>query len=232
MSDDITAKNPEVAIATLQQEYDSMLTPMDYPGDWSIRQVDNYTAKRSELFTRIHVARTAWSAIREIDAALSGLVPWHSVLVSARKSVCDKLLATYQPPGRERNLTLSLEVIDAGIGAITGSGYHLQTLYLGDLLKDAGYVPLPAQPEQTFGEMPWYGSLPEVTAQIADLQKRREVAARQLCELLLDDEGRTRLAAENAERIRELNSRPIRKTRGDGSQYDKYPDGRRVEVTG
>jgi hypothetical protein len=58
------------------------------------------------------------------------------------------------------------------------------------------------------------------------LIKRRDDAQARLDEALLDDAEREQLAAQRAAR----NAMPQRKTRGDGSQYDRYPDGRVVEV--
>jgi hypothetical protein len=47
---------------------------------------------------------------------------------------------------------------------------------------------------------------------------------------LLDDAERERRAAERKSQIAAANAAPVRKTRADGSQYDRYPDGRRIEV--
>jgi len=48
---------------------------------------------------------------------------------------------------------------------------------------------------------------------------------------LLDDDERAKRDAESKARRAALDALPERKTRGDGTMYDRYPDGRRVEVT-
>lgn len=47
---------------------------------------------------------------------------------------------------------------------------------------------------------------------------------------IVPEPGDERLAAADKVRRDALNAAPQRKTRGDGSQYDRYPDGRVVEV--
>jgi hypothetical protein len=80
--------------------------------------------------------------------------------------------------------------------------------------------------ETTFAALPWFGPMPAVDDRIRKLTTRYDDAQARLDERLLDDAERERLAAERAAR----NAMPQRKTRADGSQYDKYPDGRVVEV--
>lgn len=79
--------------------------------------------------------------------------------------------------------------------------------------------------------MPWFGSLPEVERRIQQLTTQRAEAQARLDEALLDDAERERLAAEDKARRAALNAAPQRKVRGDGSQFDRYPDGRMVEVS-
>lgn len=163
---------------------------------------------------------------------------WFDQLTAWRKTLCHELLAL--PPrirdshtlGVQRNLTLSIKTIDFGIDVVNGTGYDLTTLRLGELMRDAGFEPAGADRDRNYsGEMPWFGSLPDVERRIAALQKQRDDAQARLDEAMLDDAQRERLAAESKARRDALSAAPQRKTRGDGSQYDRYPDGRVVEVT-
>ncbi len=110
--------------------------------------------------------------------------------------------------------------------------YDLVTLRLGQLMREAGYEPAGADADRSFsGVMPWFGSLPEVERRIANLQKQRDDAQARLDEALLDDEMRIEREAEATARREAVNALPTRKVRGDGSMYDRFPDGRVVEVT-
>ena len=113
------------------------------------------------------------------------------------------------------------------------SDNDLTTLKLGALMVADGYEIVGADPARYYGGgLPWFGSLPEVQRRLEDLDRRREEAQAALDEALLDDDVRAKRDAEAAANIAALNAQPQRKMRGDGTMYDKYPDGRRVEVTG
>ena len=134
--------------------------------------------------------------------------------------------------GTQQNLTLSIRTIDFGLGVVNGTGYGLDTLRLGALMREAGYAPTGADPDRNYGGvMPWFGSLPEVERRIQQLTKHRAEAQARLDEALLNDADRAAIAAADKARRDALNAAPQRKTRGDGSQFDRYFDGRVVEVT-
>lgn len=181
------------------------------------------------------------SAIQDATAVLAGLPSlapeqeWLDHLTAWRQTLRDELslrIGDPQTPGLQQNLTLSISAIDVGLGAVDGTGYHLTTLRLGALMRDAGYEPVGANPNTHYsGEMPWFGSLPEVERRIASIRKQRVDAQAQLDEALLDDAARAKRDAELKARRDALKTAPQRKVRGDGSEYDRYPDGRVVEVT-
>lgn len=195
-----------------------------------------YSRQIEERELRIITIHGAAAAI----AGLPALAPeqeWRDLLTSWRKTLCDELLAL--PPrirdshtlGVQTNLTISIRIIDFGISAANDTGYNLTTLRLGQLMRESGYEPVGADPNRGYsGVMPWFGSVSEVERRIAKLHKQRDDAQTRLDDALMDDDARAKAAAQSKARIDALNAAPRRKVRGDGSQYDRYPDGRVVEV--
>lgn len=194
------------------------------------RQLDDLRQKREILSARIQTVRSATATMATLDQEIATHTNWFEQLTAWRKTLCDELLALPSPirtdrdQGKKRNLELSIQTIDSGLPADTG--WELETLRLGHLMSEAGYVEGPRIANQVKGPLPWYGSLPTVEDRLKGLTKRRDDARARLDEALLDDTERDRRAAEQIKR----NAMPVRKTRGDGSQYDKYPDGRVVEL--
>ncbi len=168
-------------------------------------------------------------ALHAAPATLAGLPPitteeeYRDFLIGARETLCGELFALPAPIRNDRDLcaqrslSLSLAVIDRGLGAIIDTGCVLDTLRLGQLMSAAGIVA-------------WRGTVSETEERIERLKRQRAGAEALLANALLDDAARERLAAEDAARVDAINAMPTRKTRGDGSQYDRYPDGRVVEV--
>jgi hypothetical protein len=228
-----TTSTVDDVLAKLQAELDGL----------NIRRIEAQQ-EANACVPRMDVLRQRFSAIQVATTVLAGLAPldpeqeWLDRLTAWRQTLRDELLTL--PPrirsdkdlGRQQNLTLSIRTIEFGIGAGKDSGYDLTNLRLGHLMREAGYEPVGADPDRNFsGVMPWFGSLPEVQRRIAALQKQRDDAQARLDEALLDDDARERLAAEGKARRDALNAAPQRKVRGDGSEYDRYPDGRVVEVS-
>jgi hypothetical protein len=190
------------------------------------RDAAGYVSRMTFLERRMSTIQVATTTLNGLPSlandqkSLDELTAW-------RKVLCDELLAlparirTNHDLGKQQNLKLSIFVIDRGLGVLNDSGYALETLRLGALMREAGYT----------GQLPWHGSLSQVERRIQDIRKRRAQAEAQLADALLDDAERERLAAEDKARRDALQAAPIRKTRGDGSQYDRYPDGRVVEIT-
>lgn len=122
--------------------------------------------------------------------------------------------------------------IDFGLGVLKDQEYELSTLRLGQLMREAGFAVADADPDRNFsGVLSWFGSLSEVEKCCEQHARRRAEAQSMRDEALMDDDERAKPAAENNAHCDALDALPQRKTRGDGSQYDRYPDGRVVEVT-
>jgi hypothetical protein len=198
------------AIAALQKEFNELLHPNDFPGDWSIRQVDAYEQRRHTLSVVIQTARAAASTLADVVPRLATETQCQSHLVAWRQALSDELAAlapsTKHDLGVQQNLSLSIQAIDRGEGVVKGTGYGLETLRLGTLMREAGYKPAPTIEGHAFGRLPWAGSLPEVTDRIAALTKQRNEAQAQLDEALLDEPARARLTAQRVERAARLNA--------------------------
>jgi hypothetical protein len=202
------------------------------PSDEALqRQLNDLRQKHETVSVRIQVARSATAAVASAEHELAAATEWFNHLTAWRQTLCDELLAL--PPrirsghqlGVQQNLKLSILAIDRGQLA-TDSGYQLENLKLGDLMRASGFAEAPKIENQIVGPLPWFGSLPETERRIKVAQAARADAEQRLHDALMTDDDRAGEAAEVARR----NALPQRKTRGDGSQYDKYPDGREVEV--
>jgi hypothetical protein len=216
--------------AELESELNGMLNPGDIPRSWSSNELNEYEARRSCLIQRISVLRTAAPLCESVDREISVLRAWRLHVASWGDLLQRELDAlppaerdTPQTLGRRHNLTLSLKVVDLDLGTLRDSGYGLNTLVLGSLMREAGYEPAPSG---------WLGSLARTDQRLSELETKRASLQASLDEALLTDEQRDARAREVAEQYEASRQRPQRKRRGDGSQYDKYPDGRIVEVTG
>lgn len=192
--------------------------------------------QRLTLDRRIADIRNAVSTLAALPTTDAD-VEWRDRLNHWRDTLCAELVDTPRirdraEIGRQQNLTLSIRTVDHGVGVIEASGYDLTTLRLGQLMRADGFEPVGADPLRNFvGMMPWAGSLKDVERRIISVEKRRAVAEARLAAALLDDATREQLAAENKARRDALNALPTRKRRGDGSEYDRFPDGRVIEVT-
>lgn len=196
------------------------------------RQLAQLRQQRETLSTRMKTIRSVTSALAHLEPELATEIKWRDHLVGWRQTLCDELLAfpsrirDDREWGRKQSVQLSIMAIDQGRFSDEG-GWSLETLRLGHLMREAGYVEGPKIENQTHGRLPWFGSVPEVERRIADLQTRLASAEAALDEALMDDAARTAKAAATSAQ----NGAPQRKTRSDGSQYDRYPDGRVVELT-
>jgi hypothetical protein len=229
---------PDVAdvLAGLLNEQAALLQPGDIPSSWTPREHDTYEQKRQLLAYRIRGIQESVPMLAAIEPQLAADAEWHERLDRWRKKLADELLSLPNPiraaedRGRLHNLRLSISVIDRGLDVLAGSMYMLVTLRLGVLMQEDGFVPTPATDGRAYGELRWLGSQPEVSARIEKLLQRQFQAQSRLDDALLSDDERAARDAAAARRVAELNALPRRITRGDGSQYEKHPDGSVVEI--
>jgi hypothetical protein len=125
------------------------------------------------------------------------------------------------------NLEASIRVIDRGVAVLDDTGSDLTTIRLRELMREPGFEQTPDDPvRRRSGTLPWHGSIRAVEDRMKRRAAQRAVAQSELEGALLTDDER---AAKQAH-VDALNALPQRKTRADGSEYDRCPDGRRVEV--
>jgi hypothetical protein len=203
----------------------------DLPLQMTRDEANAYLAKTELLDRRIGHARGARSTLADLTPKLEPHVKWRDLLVQWRENFCQQLLALPRHDRdratQERRQALLLAVANVDRGAMVWpNGAYMLGAPLAEAIAAARYE-APAERPGPY----WGGSLPEVKKRIDDLQRRIDAARAQLDEALLDDAARAARDAASAERAAAARALPVRKTRADGTQYDKYPDGRRVEVT-
>lgn len=226
-----------MTIDELEHQRAARLDPEDLPLSMTRAEAAAYSAATALLDQRIASCKGALATLDKLGTDDAD-VAWLAFLTSARETLATELLTIKSPirdpkvMGRNINLTRSIRTIDFGLGVLAESGHDLTTLRLGELMQSAGYEAVGADPTRNYlGVMPWFGSVSEVEQRIAARERRCAAAQAQLDEALLDDDVRAKRDAEADMRRAELNTRPVRKVRGDGSMYDRFPDGTRVDVT-
>jgi hypothetical protein len=171
-----------------QAELNEMLDPLDIPGSWTPRERERYATKRAVLQARIWTIdnsnRTLAEVATKIDADVRSLVD----VESCRQMLCDELLAlpalgrysTTKEQGTRRNLELSIAICDRGRRAADDSGWALETLKIGDLLRALKYVAAPPTEGRAFGLLAWPGSIGEIQRRLKELEAKRADAQARL----------------------------------------------------
>ena len=141
MTPNATTMNERVV--QTQQECAAQLAELGMLRTQAQREVETCTARMSVLEWRM-------SAMQVATTTLAGLAPlapeqeWLDHLTTWRKALCDELLACPQQPrtdhelGKQQNLKLSIITIDRGPSTVGGTGYCLENLRLGQLMREAG----------------------------------------------------------------------------------------------
>ena len=236
----------DTALAALQKELDSMRDVQASHQRDSRDVSDGHELLISSLDQRIDTLRSESTVLPQLEAQISDgiawrdkLVEWHTKLAAELESPSIVKPRTPQQTGLRMNLLLSLHYLekqfspgDGGhmVRRLEDTGYSLETLRLGALMRESGFTEAPPRHGESFGQLPWFGSLPVVEQRLKQLTERRELAKRRIEEALLSDADREQRAKDEKARVAQLNAQPQRKTRGDGSQYLKYPDGRVEEL--
>jgi hypothetical protein len=227
--------SPDTMLLDLQKHLSEMLDPLDIPRSWTDRQLNDYESKRARLAGRISVIQQQAPLLASLDAEIAQQAEWRAQISKWRDVVVHELrqlgiVRTPEQQGLQQNLRYSLAVLDSGNGFLDETGYSLETLRLGALMRSDGFAEALPRNGERFGRLPWFGALRETELRINELTERRDTAKRRLDEALMSDAEREQKAKDDLARVAAENAKPQRKTRGDGSQYDKYPDGRIVEV--
>jgi hypothetical protein len=187
--------------------------------------------QESAIDGRISQIALARTKLANVEPKIGRDLAWRETLTVIRAQLSKELLAL--PPrirdaktlGEYRSRDISIRMIDGQkIEAL--DGWTLNTLRLGQLMKENGVEEGPKPPGGSYGELPWFGDLKTVEARLTRLRQERDDAQHRLDSAKQTDEDRAARLAE----IKALNAKPQRKVRGDGSKYDKYPDGTIVEL--
>jgi hypothetical protein len=214
------------------------------PGDEDLQQqLAARQRKRDELISRVVALRSDATTVTSLEPRIAAEIVWRDHLIEWRRTLEHEQLAfpariydhDDRELGRQRSVKLSIQAIDQGIVS-HDAGWSLETLRLGQLMRDSGFKQAPPEPNtnQSAGPLPWLGALPDVERRITDLQARQAQAQTRLDDALMDDAARAAKSAAEATQRAEAAAAaavaPRRITRSDFSQYDRYPDGRVVEV--
>jgi hypothetical protein len=139
---------------------------------------------RDTLAMRIQRIRSASTSLASIEPKTASEIVWRDQLTSWRNTLREEL-AAFPPEIRDdsirrkrQNVTLSLACVEQG--PIAEQGWVLETLRLGDLMREAGYTEGVKIENQMYGQLPWFGALPIVEDRIQALEKRRDTAQAQL----------------------------------------------------
>ena len=137
--------------------------------------------------------RSAATLRGDVDQELARFRPLLVAEEHLRKQLCDELfdvpspIRTAQARAAHRTLTLSIQVLDRGPGVLADTGCALETLRLGQLMREAGYEQNVPPPSGEIGlRLPWFGSIPEVTRRIRKLEERKKDAQARLDAALAD----------------------------------------------
>ena len=142
---------------------------------------------------RITATKNAASTVAQMDPLTMKFATFRDHQVGWRETLGTELFAcpsyarTGSELGRLQNLKLSIMTIDRGLGVLDDTGYALETLRLGQLMRESGYVEAPPTDGRAIGRLPWLGSLPAVEQRLKDLQQRRDEAQETLDRLLQDE---------------------------------------------
>ena len=148
-------------LAHLRAKLEALGSQEDVPLT-TTRAMGEWEANASQLRGLIRNITTYAPILEEATTSLAAWEQWQSDLWQMRQQLCDELMDLPPRDRRLHNLTLSLQVVDRGVVVIEDSGYGLDTLRLGELLRDRG--------------VPWRGCLLEVEKRVRLLRNQREQA--------------------------------------------------------
>jgi hypothetical protein len=161
-----TAETPEAVLARWQQEYAATPGPNTVVGSTTQAAYWRDRADRERAIGQLQ----QWLTVRtQADQHIAVKSEQRTTLEHVyRKRLAAELLAL--PPrirdahtlGEQRNLVLSIRVVDIGLAQLSDTGYDLSTIRLGQLLREAGDE--------------WHGSLYELDRDLKTLRATRDDA--------------------------------------------------------
>jgi hypothetical protein len=181
---------PDIKLAEWERQLAALPDSADVPATYNAQA--EHARRHSWLTGHIQTVRESQRVLAEVEPQIATLAKWQADLESCRQACADEYLAlpspirTSEDRGRECNLRLSIQVCDRALGVAEGSGFALETLRLGHLLREKGYVDAPPTEGRAIGTLPWFGALPEVDRRVRDLHARRDDAQTRLDAALRD----------------------------------------------
>jgi hypothetical protein len=161
-------------------ERDSFLSDADLPGSWTPQEREDYCQRRREASWHASRAPDALKTLLAWEERLDADREWQTHLHTWRGVLAAELAALPSTPSRTldrkiASLTASLRVIDLGLGTLADYGCALAPLRLGELMRRAGFAPLPPPPGAPLNfqsDLPWFGGLDEVESRVREAQRR------------------------------------------------------------
>jgi hypothetical protein len=151
-----------MTVEQMRTELAAMLDPLDIPRSWTPRELEHYEFRRRLLDMLIRRARSAAALVAELEPKIAALQPYLPAMAAIRQRLADEYLALPKRDVRIRNFELSILALDRGLSVADDTGYTLNNLRLGLVMREAG--------------VEWLGPVPEIDYRLAELTKRRDKA--------------------------------------------------------
>jgi len=164
-----TPKQAEALLRDLKKSLETpQMDPLDYPSSWTRRQGEAYEAGYRTRYS----CRSIISQQGPRVASLTTKIAQAKVSLNHAKEMLEQIDGEEQSMApadlRRHNNRMSKRVLEVGTEAMADSGYVLQTLRLGALMRERGIV--------------WSGSIPALEEQVAVWTKDLAEA-----QMMLDD---------------------------------------------
>jgi hypothetical protein len=226
----------EVRRAQLQQQLAAIPADDDLPASTTQADLARNRQRRATVEGELAALNRAVAAVTALGSVAFD-EQWRDQLTGWRTVLCDERMQIKSPirdpvvKGREMNLAASIKCIDRGLHAFEHSQWELENSRLGQLMREAGYEPVGADPQRNYGgRLPCHGSLPEVEQRIATLAQKREQAEAALDAALMSDEERAAQEQESQQLAAAFNSMTV-KLGPDGGLVALDDDGEVFEVS-
>lgn len=173
---DAVLANLERQLAELGSIEDVLNTP---------RAQDAFWGKRSLLEGRLRTIRESRATLAKVEPDIVNYEKWLDHFGRWRAELCDLLLACGRPRtplerGQQKNFTFSIQMLDRGERVIEDSGWVLETLQLGSLMRRDGFVESAPIENQLVGQLPWPGSSKVIEQYLKQLRAQRDDAQQRL----------------------------------------------------
>jgi hypothetical protein len=178
----LDSKTIDEVLARLEHEHASLPNPEDL---W--RQFTEAEQKRDALAVRMRTIRSAVSVLNSTEPEITAVTEWLEHLKAWDKQLSKELaefpadIRDTRELGKRQNVRLSIVgVVHGRFGEAQREGWLLETLRLGDLMRESGFKEGPKDENQFCGSLPWCGGLIATEERLQTLQAQRDQAQTQL----------------------------------------------------